>query len=331
MGQVSPSKEMLSLLLQDWENASAIARAFSIGRAEAGAVSHLQSRINADTVTMLRNAVSKRGMRNFITHDLICKGVFNDGFSSGQGQTEAWAQQLTNGLDHELEPWLRDSSNLLSVFHSIMIWNSFTSFSSNYHLFFLQLSWEKPTPMFYSLDSRVERAFGFPGSITNSLDAGLHVASMLWPTDRCFLERNELPILVARCWLQVQLFVKRVCWDYDRTPSAQQKPIGFKEALNLHMSCGMFLYFREVLKQRTPQEEFGKIEKKLDESFSMGLLDCELCSAAENSVPPGDPCSVGVFRLVIYHPNTLPCIVLVSPKCRPHLLWGQPQYVWNMC
>ena len=90
------------LLHEDWENASAIAKAFQIGRAESGAVANLQSKINGEVVRMLKDAVSQRGMRSFITHDLIWKGAFNDGWSSGHGSTEAWVQELTNGADRTL-------------------------------------------------------------------------------------------------------------------------------------------------------------------------------------------------------------------------------------
>ena len=56
--------------MEDWENASAVARVFNIGRAEAGAVSALQSKIHPEVTRMLKAAVAMRGMRTFITHDL---------------------------------------------------------------------------------------------------------------------------------------------------------------------------------------------------------------------------------------------------------------------
>ena len=96
-------------MLQDWENISAVARAFSIGRAESGAVSNLQSRIHKDISEMLKVAVASRGMRVFVTHDLIWKGAFNEGFTSGQGATEAWVQELTNGAGQDLATCLFQS------------------------------------------------------------------------------------------------------------------------------------------------------------------------------------------------------------------------------
>ncbi len=87
---------------EDWDNASAVSKAFSIGRAESGAVSNLQSRVNQTVLTMLKDAVAQRGMRTFITHDLIWKGAFNDGWTSAQGATEAWTQEFSNGQDPSL-------------------------------------------------------------------------------------------------------------------------------------------------------------------------------------------------------------------------------------
>ena len=92
--------------MEDWENASAVARVFNIGLAEAGAVSALQSKIHPEVTRMLKAAVAMRGMRTFITHDLIHKGAFNEGFTSGQGSTEAWAQEFTNGHGQQLVSWL---------------------------------------------------------------------------------------------------------------------------------------------------------------------------------------------------------------------------------
>lgn len=87
---------------QDWDSASAVARAFSVGPKESQAVSNLQSRVNAEVVSDLKTAVAVRGMKNFISHDLIARDVFNEGFSSGQGPTEAWVGQLTNSADQRL-------------------------------------------------------------------------------------------------------------------------------------------------------------------------------------------------------------------------------------
>ena len=40
---------------------------------------------------------------NFLSHELIARDLFNEGFSSGHGATEQWVQFLTNGSDQKLE------------------------------------------------------------------------------------------------------------------------------------------------------------------------------------------------------------------------------------
>lgn len=52
----------------------------------------------------LKQAVAIRGLRTFVTHDAISKGVFSLGFSSGQGPAEAWAPILTNSDDNAVAP-----------------------------------------------------------------------------------------------------------------------------------------------------------------------------------------------------------------------------------
>ncbi|CAK9000672.1 unnamed protein product [Durusdinium trenchii] len=184
---------------KDWENVSAVSRAFNIGRSEAAAASNLQSRVDPSVTTSLKAAVAMRGLRSFITHDLIAKGTFNDGFTSGQGATEPWTQELTNGLDHRL----------------------------------------------------------------------------------------------------VELFVRRICADWDRTPKNMQKALGYKEALTVHIACGMYQHYLECLRKRCPATEYPAIASKLETMFMSGLMDPDLVSSAENNVPPGDVCSVSQFRIHI--------------------------------
>lgn len=90
---------MVLVMVQDWSNASSICKAFSVGKNEATAVVNLQTRMPKEVLQALKVAICKRGMRNFITHELIVKGAFNDGFSSGQAGLEPWQQELTNGQD----------------------------------------------------------------------------------------------------------------------------------------------------------------------------------------------------------------------------------------
>ena len=85
---------------------SAVAKAFQIGRVEAQAMIALTTGIHADVSRELRAAVAKRGMRWFITNDLVAKGVFNTSWTSGHGPMESWAGQLTNASDNRLVPRL---------------------------------------------------------------------------------------------------------------------------------------------------------------------------------------------------------------------------------
>lgn len=85
---------------------SAVAKAFQIGRVEAQAMMALSTGIHPTVCRELRAAVAKRGMRWFITNDLVAKGVFNVSWTSASGPTESWAGHLTNGSDHRLVPRL---------------------------------------------------------------------------------------------------------------------------------------------------------------------------------------------------------------------------------
>ena len=92
---------------QDWESATQVAKAFNIGPKEAHALSNLQARVDPTVVEDLKQRVAIRGMKTFLSHELIAKEIFNDGFSSGQGGSEAWLQHLTNSSDLKLASWLQ--------------------------------------------------------------------------------------------------------------------------------------------------------------------------------------------------------------------------------
>ena len=91
---------------EDWHSATQVARAFSIGKMEAQAISNLQDKIHPEIVQLLKEATRRRGMRQFMTHELLGTDAFNTGFSSGQsGAMVAWAVDLTNNADNELDSW----------------------------------------------------------------------------------------------------------------------------------------------------------------------------------------------------------------------------------
>lgn len=90
---------------QDWETAAGVARAFSIGKRESEAVHQLVSAVPEVVRDMLEAAVKRRGMLKFLNHEVVGKGTFSAGYTSGTGSVEAWAEQLTNRGDlHDLVP-----------------------------------------------------------------------------------------------------------------------------------------------------------------------------------------------------------------------------------
>ena len=81
---------------QDWESAAGMARALSIGQKESQALFALTNDIPVEIVTELEHAVKVRGMSRFMNHDVIGKGTFSTGWSSGSGPAESWSDVLTN-------------------------------------------------------------------------------------------------------------------------------------------------------------------------------------------------------------------------------------------
>ncbi|CAK9102225.1 unnamed protein product [Durusdinium trenchii] len=92
----------------DWSNATAVSKAFSIGKLEAAAVSNLQSHVEPSLVKRLKEVVATRGLRSFLGHDVFGRGVFNTGWSSGSGSCEAWVSVMTNLDDGALANLLID-------------------------------------------------------------------------------------------------------------------------------------------------------------------------------------------------------------------------------
>lgn len=79
-----------------------MARAFAIGKFEAGAVWNLVQKVSPVVWELLRDAVRVRGMKPFLTHETISREIFNLAFSSGVGALEAWNGPLTNKEDNEI-------------------------------------------------------------------------------------------------------------------------------------------------------------------------------------------------------------------------------------
>eukprot|EP00435_Cladocopium_sp_Y103_P074474 s436_g49.t1 len=92
--------------IADWSSATAMARVFAIGKTESDALFNLNSKIDRELVVELKTAVSKRGLRYFLTHDCIARNTFNEGWSSAQGLAEAWRDVCVNADDGRLVPCL---------------------------------------------------------------------------------------------------------------------------------------------------------------------------------------------------------------------------------
>ena len=91
---------------EEWDNAAAVARAFSIGPKESAAVSNLQAHVSPTVTELLKEATRGRGMRRWITHDMLAREMFNLTWSSGQsGPLCAWVVELTNKPDDKLVAW----------------------------------------------------------------------------------------------------------------------------------------------------------------------------------------------------------------------------------
>jgi len=87
---------------KDWSNSTAVCRAFNIGKWEGAAVSALQSSIEKPVVAMLKDFVAKRGMKGFLSHEVLGRGIFSTGWTSGSGPTESWNVVMTNTDDGAL-------------------------------------------------------------------------------------------------------------------------------------------------------------------------------------------------------------------------------------
>lgn len=75
-----------------------------------------------------------------------------------------------------------------------------------------------------------------------------------------------------------------------------RKALPLKEAISLRQSCAMMVHFIQRLEVTIPSADFPAAKQRLMASFSLGVLDPELLSAAETSVPPGDLKAIGAFR-----------------------------------
>ena len=93
---------------------------------------------------------------------------------------------------------------------------------------------------------------------------------------------------------KVLLLIERMSRDWDRVPL--KKPWGWKDTNSLHSRCGLYLYFRSLLKSTVSDADFAREEPKLRDQFLQGYLDADIEHALLHSAPPGDLKSIGVLR-----------------------------------
>lgn len=87
---------------QEWGSASAIMKAFKVGKFESAAIANLQENMPQPVSEALKEAVRVRGMKQFVLHETIAKEIFNSAWTSGTGTLEQWSSQLTNSESNEL-------------------------------------------------------------------------------------------------------------------------------------------------------------------------------------------------------------------------------------
>lgn len=115
--------------LQEWSQATSVARAFAIGKGEAMAVVNIMGPINSKVVDKLESAVRVRGMARFLSHDVLGQKLLNEGQSSGALGMDQWKEQMRNGTDNKLVPRLQYQFDLtmFGVLSFVTCLNMFTS------------------------------------------------------------------------------------------------------------------------------------------------------------------------------------------------------------
>lgn len=76
-----------------------MAKAFAIGKLESEAASNLLERVTSVVTNALTETIRRRGMKPFLTHECLAKGLFNRGFASGP---DGWQEETTNLADNNL-------------------------------------------------------------------------------------------------------------------------------------------------------------------------------------------------------------------------------------
>lgn len=228
----------LKTWLQEWTSATAFQKAFEIGEGEAQAVVNLLGRIPEEIVADLQAAVRVRGMRNWISHQMLARDIFNVGFSSAVGTPyESWGERLVNGADNALAT-CPSSGKLLSKKN-----------------FLLAFDWLWLIQIFSCLQG---------DSLSNN-SCFKHYSKELAQHSFVFSSR-----------FQVKLFVKRLKMDWDKLPNGLKKVYSWKDAVCLHAICGAFLSLLNDLKHAVPSADYHEAETLLLGQFELGYLDPEI-------------------------------------------------------
>lgn len=77
---------------------------------------NLQQHVPPSIIEALQASVRVRGMRPWLNHEVIARGTFNAGFTSGCGANSMWAEQLTNLPDLVLAFRLKVVSIICNIF-----------------------------------------------------------------------------------------------------------------------------------------------------------------------------------------------------------------------
>lgn len=84
------------LVLQEWQSATSVAKAFALGKLESEAIYNLRLRISPAVTQYLANAVKIRGMTRLVTHEVLARDVLNPSWTSGLAAMEPWREELRN-------------------------------------------------------------------------------------------------------------------------------------------------------------------------------------------------------------------------------------------
>lgn len=80
-------------------------RWFQLGKLEAQSVTNLRQHVDSAVLKELWAAVKPRGMKTWLSHEVIAKELFNVGYTSATGAWDAWKSECINPpRDHALAP-----------------------------------------------------------------------------------------------------------------------------------------------------------------------------------------------------------------------------------